>query len=82
MLGILFGDLVDCGACISRPHNIFGRVRSMEVKPPILDGTPALAEERGKLVDPGRECLMRGGQLFPGRVLIMFIELLCYDNPA
>ena len=40
------------------------------------------AEERGQLVDPGRECLMCGRQLFPGRVLIMYIELLCYDNPA
>ena len=42
-LGILFGDLVDCGACFSRPHDIFGIVRNVEVKPPILDGTPALA---------------------------------------
>ena len=43
VLRILFGDLVDCGACFSRPHNIFGRVRNVKVKPPILDGTPALA---------------------------------------
>ena len=34
--------LVDCGACLSRPHNIFGRVRSVEVKPPVVDGTPTL----------------------------------------
>ena len=35
--------LVDCGACLSRPHNIFGRVRNVEVKPPtVVDGTPAL----------------------------------------
>ena len=40
------------------------------------------AEERGKLVDPGRECLLRGRQLFPGRVLIMYIGQLCYDNLA
>ena len=26
-----------------RPNNIFGRVRIVEVKPHILDGTPALA---------------------------------------
>ena len=41
MLGILFGDLVDCGACFSRPHNIFGRVWNVEVKPPILDTRPS-----------------------------------------
>ena len=38
--------LVDCGACFSRPHNIFGRVRSVEVKPPVVDGTPALLRSR------------------------------------
>ena len=27
----LIGDLVDCGACLRRPQNIFGRVRNMEV---------------------------------------------------
>ena len=43
MLGILVGYLVICGACFSRPHNVFGRVWIVEVKPPILDGTPALA---------------------------------------
>ena len=36
MLGILVGDLVICRAC-------FGRVWIVEVKPPILDGTLALA---------------------------------------
>ena len=29
--------LVDCGACLSRPHNIFGRVRNGEVKLPVVD---------------------------------------------
>ena len=38
----LIGDFVDCGACFRRPHNIFGRVRNVEVKPLTLDGTPAL----------------------------------------
>ena len=38
----LISVLVDCGACLSRPHNIFGIVRSVEVKPPVVDGTPAL----------------------------------------
>ena len=38
----LIGDLVDCGACFHRPHNIFGRVRNVEVKPLTFDGTPAL----------------------------------------
>ena len=38
----LISDLVDCGACFRRPHNIFGRVRNMEVKPLAFDGTPAL----------------------------------------
>ena len=31
---------------------------------------------------PGRDCLLRGRQLFPGRVLIMYIGQLCFDNPA
>ena len=34
--------LVDCGASLSRPHNIFGRIRNVEVKPSEVDGTPAL----------------------------------------
>ena len=34
--------LVDCAACFSRPHNIFGRVRNVEANPPVVDGTPAL----------------------------------------
>ena len=38
----LIGDFVDYGACFRRPHNIFGRVRNVEVKPLTLDGTPAL----------------------------------------
>ena len=38
----LIGDLVDCGACFRRPHNIFGRVRNVEVKPLVFDGTPGL----------------------------------------
>ena len=29
------------------------------------------AEEHGKLVYPGRECLVRGRRLFPGRILIV-----------
>ena len=37
----LISDLVDCGACFRRPHNIFGRVRNVEVKPLAFDGTPA-----------------------------------------
>ena len=28
-------------------------------------------EERGKLVYPGRECLVRGRRLFPGRIFIV-----------
>ena len=27
--------IVDCGACFRRPHNIFGRVRNVEVKDPV-----------------------------------------------
>ena len=38
----VIGDLVDCGACFRRLHNIFGRVRNVEVKPLVFDGTPAL----------------------------------------
>ena len=38
----LIGDLVDCGPVFRRPHNIFGRVRNVEVKPLVFDGTPAL----------------------------------------
>ena len=38
----LISDLVDCGACFRRPHNIFGRVRKVEAKPLAFDGTPAL----------------------------------------
>ena len=38
----LISVLVDCGACYSRPHKIFGRVRNVEVKPLVVDGTPAL----------------------------------------
>ena len=38
----LISVLVDCGACLSRPHNIFGRVRNVEVEPPLVNGTPAL----------------------------------------
>ena len=34
--------LVDCAACFSRPHNIFGRARNVEANPPVVDGTPAL----------------------------------------
>ena len=37
----LISGLVDCGACFRRPHNIFGRVRNVEVKPLTFDGTPA-----------------------------------------
>ena len=40
----LISVLVDCGACFSRPHNIFGRVRNVEVKPLVFDGTPTLLE--------------------------------------
>ena len=36
--------LVDCGTCFSRPHNLFGSVRNVEVNPPVVDGTPALHE--------------------------------------
>ena len=35
----LIGDFVDCGACFRRPYGIF---RNVEVRPPKLDGTPAL----------------------------------------
>ena len=38
----LIGDLVDCGDCFRRPHNIFVRVRNVEVKPLVFDGTPVL----------------------------------------
>ena len=38
----LIGDFVDCGACFRRSHNIFTRVRNVEVKPLVFDGTPAL----------------------------------------
>ena len=38
----LIGDFVDCGAYFRRPHNIFGRVRNVEVKPLTFDGISAL----------------------------------------
>ena len=41
--GDLSWRLSDLWACFSRPHTIFGRVRIVEVKPYIFNGTPALA---------------------------------------
>ena len=41
--GCYLSDLVNGGACFRKPHNISVRVRNVEVKPLIPDGTPALA---------------------------------------
>ena len=46
--------LSDLWACVGRPHTIFGRVRIVEAKPHMLNGTPALAKNKHSVGSQGR----------------------------